>query len=73
MRIVTLAQWTLVAGVVTGTLLQFVGAMYVREYAKGLWVREIMEEESFVSVLVAEERRLAIIDEEDGVFEREKL
>jgi hypothetical protein len=48
MLIVTLAQWTLAAGVVACTLLQFVGALYVREYAKGLWVRERREEERFM-------------------------
>jgi hypothetical protein len=79
-RIVTLAQWTLVAGVVAGTLLQFVGALYVREYAKGLWVREMREEERFIRAIerrsLSEERGmggLAVIDEEDELFEGEKL
>ncbi|TAQ85969.1 hypothetical protein B7494_g5709 [Chlorociboria aeruginascens] len=44
MRIVYLAQLTLGAGVVAATLLQFVGALCVREYAKGLWVKEIQDE-----------------------------
>ena len=78
MRIVGLAQWTLAAGVIAGTLLQFVGALYVREYARGLWVRECREEERFLRAemrsLVLDERRsfesfqgrmLPIIDEED--------
>jgi hypothetical protein len=34
----------LVAGVVAGTILQFVGALYVRDYARELWIREIREE-----------------------------
>ena len=78
MRIVTLAQWTLAAGVVAGTLLQFVGALYVREYARGLWVREIREEEErFVRAVERrsmEERsmeggsRLSTIDEEDELL-----
>jgi hypothetical protein len=54
---VTLAQWTLAAGVVAGTLLQFVGALYVREFAKGVWVREMREEERMIRAAVAAERR----------------
>jgi hypothetical protein len=68
MRIVTLAQWTLAAGVVAGTLLQFVGALYVREYARGLWAREIREEERFLSAVTRTAevgRLLEVIDEED--------
>lgn len=41
LKIVRLAQLTLAAGVVAATLLQFVGALYVREYAKALWLREV--------------------------------
>lgn len=62
MRIVTLVQWTLAASVVAGTLLQFVGALYVREYAKGLWVREIREEERVIRMI---ERR--VLSEEHGL------
>lgn len=75
----TLAQWTLAAGVVAGTLLQFVGALYVRQFAKGLWVREMREEERLIR---AAERRtlgeelsiggLEVIDEEDEFFGIEK-
>ena len=78
MRIVGLAQWTLAAGVIAGTLLQFVGALYVRQYARGLWVRECREEETVLRAerlsLVLDERRslesfggrmLPVIDEED--------
>ncbi|KAG0650446.1 hypothetical protein D0Z07_2949 [Hyphodiscus hymeniophilus] len=80
MRIVTLAQWTLAAGVVAGTLLQFVGALYVREFARGIWVREVREEERFLRTMAdpsAETRRsfseegmggLSIIDEEDEMY-----
>lgn len=39
-----LAQLALAAGVVAGAILQFVGALYVREYARELWMREIREE-----------------------------
>lgn len=39
-----LTQLALAAGVVAGTILQFVGALYVRDYARELWVREIREE-----------------------------
>ena len=79
----TLAQWTLAAGVVAGTLLQFVGALYVREFAKGLWVKEIREEERFSRAATAIERRsfeeergfggLEVIDEEDELLDVEKL
>lgn len=33
-------QLTLAAGLVAATLLQFVGALCVRDYARGLWLRE---------------------------------
>lgn len=79
MRIVSLAQWTLVAGVVAGTLLQFVGALYVREFARGLWIREMREEERFLRAMesrdLGEERGfgvLPVIDEE-AEWESEKL
>jgi hypothetical protein len=49
-RIVWLAQLTSAAGVVAATLLQFVGALYVREYAKGLWVEELREEGRMIAV-----------------------
>ncbi len=39
-RIVKLAQWTLTAGVVAATLLQFVGALCVREYGHALARRD---------------------------------
>lgn len=48
MKIVFLAQITLAAGVVAATLLQFVGALCVREYARALWVWEMREEERVV-------------------------
>lgn len=43
-HIVRLAQLALAAGVVAGAILQFVGALYVREYARELWMREIRED-----------------------------
>jgi len=43
-HILQLAQITLGAGVIAATVLQFVGALCVREYARGLWVRECREE-----------------------------
>jgi hypothetical protein len=39
-QIVGLLQLTLIAGAAATTLLQVVGALYVREYAKVLWRRE---------------------------------
>jgi hypothetical protein len=61
------------AGLVAGTLLQLVGALYVREFAKGLWFREMREEERIRraverSLASGEERGiggLEVIDEED--------
>jgi hypothetical protein len=44
-RIVTLAQFTFAAGCFAATLLQFVGALYVREFAKSIWIRETRENE----------------------------
>jgi hypothetical protein len=71
LRIVSLAQWALAAGVVAATLLQFLGALYVREFAKELWVREMREEERFLRTVermaLSEERGLGglpVIDEE---------
>jgi hypothetical protein len=43
-RIVYLTQMALAAGVIAGTLLQFVGALCVREYARALWVRDLRDE-----------------------------
>jgi hypothetical protein len=42
------------AGVVAATLLQFVGALCVREYARGLFLKEMLAEGR---VMMAEERR----------------
>lgn len=76
MKIVYLAQITLAASVIAATLLQFVGALCVREYAKSLWMREIRLEES--QLLGSVERRsmaedragmLSPIAEEEGYFE----
>jgi len=75
-KIVYLAQITLAASVIAATLLQFVGALCVREFAKSLWMREIRLEES--RLLGSVERRsmaedragmLSPIDEEEGCFE----
>jgi len=60
-RIVALAQLTMAAGVIAATLLQFVGALAVREYAKALWMREVREE---ASVALSEETGLPVIFED---------
>jgi hypothetical protein len=39
-----LAELAMAAGVIAATLLQFVGALAVREYAKALWMREVRME-----------------------------
>lgn len=51
-RVVGLAQLALAAGVVAATLLQFVGALWVRDYARMLWEEE---EKAVVSLIVFEE------------------
>jgi len=79
-RIVALAQLTMAAGVVAATLLQFVGALAVREYAKALWLKEIREDIRVVAaverVSLCEERGLPTIfeieDEETVGWENEK-
>lgn len=67
-RIVTLAQLALLAGVIAGTILQFVGALQVREYARGLWQQERSEEERGRIMLegsnYCEERGLPVIYED---------
>jgi len=65
-RIAWLAQLTLVAGVVAATLLQFVGALYVREYAKGLWMKELREEGRMIAV---ENGMPMILEESDDARE----
>ncbi|KAG4412301.1 hypothetical protein IFR04_014560 [Cadophora malorum] len=71
MRTVYLGQLMLGAGVVVATVLQLVGAMCVRGYARVLWVREMREEEMMeaqMARLVGEGYRDADvdIDEERG-------
>jgi len=67
-RIVRLAQLTMAAGIVAATLLQFVGALCVREYAKSLWRREGNGDWDGNVVLVREEEL-----GEKGKDEREKF
>lgn len=49
--------------------MQFVGALRVREYAKGLWLQEMREEARIIRDIerraLAEEGWLPVIDEED--------
>lgn len=46
-----LAQITLVASVIAATVLQFVGALCVREYAKSLWMQEIRQEARIIACI----------------------
>lgn len=72
-----LVQLTLAAGALAATALQFAGALCVREYARGLWLRDLKSEGCGVEAgfvraagpLAIEQRRLSIILEED---EKEK-
>jgi hypothetical protein len=70
---VALAQLTMAAGVVAVALLQFVGALAVREYAKALWLREMREEIRAVAAVerasLCEERRLPVIFEDEEFLE----
>jgi hypothetical protein len=61
-RIVTLAQFTLAAGCFAATLLQFVGALYVREYAKSIWIREMKEEEGHTAEYDSESAGMNVVD-----------
>jgi len=66
-----LAQVTLAVGVVAATLLQFVGALCVREYAKALWMKELREE---ARVVVCEERRSLCVERRlPVIFEEEEI
>jgi hypothetical protein len=71
---VYLAQFALAAGVIAATLLQFVGALCVREYAKALWMKELREEARMVACeerrSLCVERRLPVIFEEDEMGEK---
>lgn len=53
MRTVYLGQLMLGAGVVVATVLQLVGALCVRGYARVLWVREMREEEMAQMAMMA--------------------
>jgi hypothetical protein len=71
---VRLAQLALAAGVVASAILQFVGALYVRDYARELWIREIRAETAAGRCLG--QQWVPAIDEEkyeDDVVRREKL
>jgi myo-inositol-hexaphosphate 3-phosphohydrolase len=63
-RIVTLAQFTLAAGCLAATLLQFVGALYVREYAKSIWIQETSEDEGRAVELDSEAARMAQLEDD---------
>jgi hypothetical protein len=74
-RMVGLVQLTMAAGVVAATLLQFVGALAVREYAKALWLREMREESRAITTIgrisVCDERGLPVILEGEEIVGRE--
>lgn len=61
-----LLQVTMIAGALVATVLQFVGALCVRRYAKVLWLRELMEEELYLNteLMVESPGRLDVIPEE---------
>jgi hypothetical protein len=68
-----MVQLTLAAGALVATILQFVGALCVRDYARTLWIKELRNEGCGVEAgdvripSKGEERRLSIIlEEEEG-------
>jgi hypothetical protein len=69
-KMVSLAELAMTAGVIAATLLQFVGALAVREYAKALWMREVRMESRVVGaverVSLSEKRGLPVVYEEEG-------
>jgi hypothetical protein len=71
---VSLAELAMAAGVIAATLLQFVGALAVREYAKALWMREVRMEIRVVNLVervgLGEKRGLPVVFEEDEMGEK---
>jgi hypothetical protein len=66
---VSLAELAMAAGVIAATLLQFVGALAVREYAKALWLREVRQEHRVVAAVerasLCEKRGLPVVFEDE--------
>jgi hypothetical protein len=73
-KMVGLAELAMAAGVIAATMLQFVGALAVREYAKALWLREVRQEHRAVAaverVSLCEKRGLPIVFEEEEMGEK---
>jgi hypothetical protein len=73
-KMVSLAELAMAAGVIAATLLQFVGALAVREYAKALWMREVRMEirvmNSGERVSLCEKRGLPVVFEEEEMGEK---
>jgi len=71
---VSLAELAMAAGVIAATLLQFVGALAVREYAKALWMRDVRQEFRVVAaverVSLSEKRVLPVVFEEEELGEK---
>lgn len=71
---VKLAELAMAAGVIAATLLQFVGALAVREYAKALWLREVRQEFRVVTGVertsLCEKRGLPVVFEEEEMGEK---
>lgn len=71
---VSLAELAMAAGVIAATLLQFVGALAVREYAKALWMREFRQECRVIAAVerasLCEKRGLPVVFEEEEMGEK---
>jgi hypothetical protein len=61
------------AGVIAGTVLQFVGALFVRDYGRELWIREIRKETARGRTMRSQRWLPAVQEYADDVIERGKL
>ncbi|RDW66881.1 hypothetical protein BP5796_09630 [Coleophoma crateriformis] len=68
-RVLLLVQLTMVAAVVAGTLLQFVGALQVREFARCLWREDwkSVDAEEIVGIVVVGDRVPYVAQSQSGL------
>jgi hypothetical protein len=72
-QIVRLTQLALAAGVVAGTALQFVGALYVRDYARELWIREMREEALSVRAVDGDQYQILLPGSDEERYSDEEV
>jgi hypothetical protein len=68
-----LAQLAMAAGVIAGTVLQFVGALFVREYGRDLWIRGIRKETARGRTMCSRRWLPAVEEYADDVIKGERL